>query len=107
MGPTCLPAHQKVTVMHMEQLITQLLKVKEYWIDNNDIAGAIVSVHYIRVVAKSNRLKNLLGDVGKKPTDSIRGQNLLQKKMNKGKQSISMFLHIMFRCQRLIERLIT
>ncbi len=57
MGPTCLPAHQKVTVMHMEQLITQLLKVKEYWIDNNDIAGAIVSVHYIRVVAKKQSPK--------------------------------------------------
>ena len=85
MGPTCLPAHQKVTVMHMEQLITQLLKVKEYWIDNNDIAGAIVSVHYIRVVAKSNRLKNLLGDVGKKPTDSIRGAKFVTEKNEQGK----------------------
>ena len=73
MGPIGLPAHKKVTSEHMEELISQLSKVKEYWSDKDDIAGLIVSVHYIRVVAKSNRLKTLLADVGKKPVDSIRG----------------------------------
>ena len=73
MGPAGLPAHKKVTSEHIEKLISQLFKVKQYWSDKEDIGGLIVSVHYIRVVAKSNRLKALLSDVGKKPVDSIRG----------------------------------
>lgn len=85
MGPVGLPAHQKVTVGHMEELSAQLLKVKQYWMNNDDIAGAIVSVHYTRVVAKSNRLKNLLGDVGKKPADSIRGAKFVTKENEQGK----------------------
>ena len=72
-GPAGLPAHKKVTSEHIEKLISQLFKVKQYWSDKEDIGGLIVSVHYIRVVAKSNRLKALLSDVGKKPVDSIRG----------------------------------
>lgn len=85
MGPTNLPARQKVTVEKMEKLVEQLYKVKEYWHNNNDISGMIVSVHYIRVVAKSNRLKNLLGDVGKKPVDSIRGAKFVVEKNEYGK----------------------
>lgn len=73
MGPAGLPAHKKVTSEHIEKLISQLFKVKQYWSDKEDIGGLIISVHYIRVVAKSNRLKALLSDVGKKPVDSIRG----------------------------------
>ena len=72
-GPISLPVYKKVTSEKIEKLISQLTKVKEYWSDKDDIAGLIVSVHYIRVVAKSNRLKVLLADVGKKPVDSIRG----------------------------------
>ena len=73
MGPMGLPAHKKVTSYKIEKLIGQLANVKEYWQNKDEIGGIIVSVHYIRVVAKSNRLKFLLGDVGKKPTDSIKG----------------------------------
>ena len=69
MGPIGLPANKKVTSEHIEELTSQLLKIKDYWADKDDIAGLIVSVHYIRVVAKSNRLKALLADVGKKPVD--------------------------------------
>lgn len=87
MGPTNLPANKKVTVAHMEELIKQLFKVKEYWINKDDIAGALVSVHYIRVVAKSNRLKNLLGDVGKKPVDSIRGAKFVTEENGRGGSS--------------------
>ena len=85
MGPIGLPAHKKVTSEHMEELISQLSKVKEYWSDKDDIAGLIVSVHYIRVVAKSNRLKTLLADVGKKPVDSIRGAKFVTGKDGQGK----------------------
>ncbi len=83
-GPVNLPAHTKVTAEHIEKLIRQLYKVKEYWSQKNDIAGLIVSVHYIRVVAKSNRLKTLLSDVGKKPVDSIRGAKFVTVSNSQG-----------------------
>ena len=85
MGPISLPAHKKVTSEKIEKLISQLAKVKEYWSDKDDIAGLIVSVHYIRVVAKSNRLKILLADVGRKPVDSIRGAKFVTGTDENGK----------------------
>lgn len=84
-GPIKLPAKQKVSAQHIEELIGQLKNVRKYWIDKKDIAGAIVSVHYIRVVAKSNRLKNLLGDTGTKPVDSIRGAKFVAEQNEYGR----------------------
>lgn len=86
MGPIGLPAHKKVTSEHIGELICQLIKVKEYWSDKEDIAGVIVSVHYIRVVAKSNRLKILLADIGKRPVDSIRGAKFVIEADDEGKK---------------------
>lgn len=86
MGPIGLPAHKKVTSEHIGELISQLIKVKEYWSDKEDIAGVIVSVHYIRVVAKSNRLKILLADIGKRPVDSIRGAKFVIEADDEGKK---------------------
>lgn len=85
MGPIGLPANKTVTSKHIEELTSQLFKIKEYWADKDDIAGLIVSVHYIRVVAKSNRLKTLLADVGKKPVDSIRGAKFVTGRNSQGK----------------------
>lgn len=76
-GPIKLPAKQKVDTNHIEDLIKQLQEIRKYWSNKKDIGGALVSVHYIRVVAKSNRLKNLLGDTGAKPVDSIRGAKFI------------------------------
>ena len=84
-GPAKLPANQKVSSKHVFELKKQLEEVKAYWIDNHDIDGALVSVHYTRVVAKSNRLRNLLGDTGKKPIDSIRGAKFMTEKDAFGK----------------------
>lgn len=86
MGPIGLPMHKKVTSEHIGELICQLIKVKEYWSDKEDIAGVIVSVHYIRVVAKSNRLKILLADIGKRPVDSIRGAKFVIEADDEGKK---------------------
>lgn len=84
-GPVKLPANQKVSSKHVLELKRQLEDVREYWINNRDIDGALVSVHYTRVVAKSNRLRNLLGDTGKKPVDSIRGAKFITEKDISGK----------------------
>lgn len=73
-GPTSLPKGTIVTAKHIEELKQQLLSVLAYW-DKNQIiiGGALVSVHYRHVVAKSNRLKTLLGEGSKSPNESIRG----------------------------------
>ncbi len=81
-----LPAKQKVTSTHIRELKTQLMDVKAYWEANREINGALVSVHYIRIVAKSNRLRNLLGDTGKKPVDSICGAKFEAKGASKGEE---------------------
>ena len=78
-GTPKLPAKQKVTSTHIRELKAQLMDVKSYWEKNREINGALVSVHYIRVVAKSNRLRKLLGDTGKKPVDSICGAKFARK----------------------------
>lgn len=85
-GTPKLPAKQKVTSTHMRDLKAQLMDVKAYWETNREIKGALVSVHYIRIVAKSNRLRNLLGDVGKKPVDSICGAKFAVKGASRGEE---------------------
>lgn len=80
-GPAKLPAQQKVSSLHLKDLAQQLIKIKAYWVKNQDIAGAIVSVHYTRVVAKSNRLRILLAEKGKSPVDSIRGAKFVTETM--------------------------
>lgn len=73
-GPTNLPKGAIVTANHIEELKQQLQRILVYWEKNQTmIGGALVSVHYKHVVAKSNRLKTLLGEGSKSPNNSIRG----------------------------------
>ncbi|MBD5496020.1 MAG: S8 family peptidase [Lachnospiraceae bacterium] len=44
-----------------------------FWNQEKTINGALVSVHYRKVVAKSNRIQILLSDSGKHPNQSVRG----------------------------------
>lgn len=79
-----LPVNTKVTSEHMRQLKLQLMDVMSFWQKNTEIKGALVSVHYIRIIAKSNRLRRLLGDTGKKPADSICGAKFSEIKGDNG-----------------------
>lgn len=71
--PPKLPKGKSVSASHLCELANQLERILVYWTKNTDINGALVSVHYKHIVAKSNRLKILLAENGKTPTDSIRG----------------------------------
>ena len=92
-----LPVNTKVTSEHMRQLKLQLMDVMSFWQKNTEIKGALVSVHYIRIIAKSNRLRRLLGDTGKKPADSICGAKFSEIKETMAMWGASMFLRIMCR----------
>lgn len=73
-GPTNLPVGASVSSAHIFDLKNQLTKILIFWQRNTLIEGALVSVHYNTVVAKSNRVKGLFVINSKmKSNDSIRG----------------------------------
>lgn len=85
-GPPSLPKGQSVTSSHLFQLAEQLTLILDYWKKNKEINGALVSVHYKHIVAKSNRLKIILAERGKTPTDSIRGAKFEWETESEGKK---------------------
>ena len=72
-GPAVLPKGKAVSSEHIRALQSQLENILIHWSEHKEIAGALVSVHYKHVVAKSNRLRILLAESGRSPIDSIRG----------------------------------
>ena len=76
-GPLNLPKKKFVTAAHLRTMSAQLQDILKFWGQHREIAGALVSVHYKHVVAKSNRLRILLSDNSKAPTASIRGAKFI------------------------------
>ena len=72
-GPPNLPMNKNVSADHIYYLVANLKSILSYWENDTRIGGALVSVHYEVVVAKSNRLKTILGEGSKHPNESIRG----------------------------------
>lgn len=85
-GSPKLPKGKSVSASHLYELAKQLERILVYWTKNTDINGALVSVHYTHIVAKSNRLKILLAESGKTPTDSIRGAKFVWEPDDAGKE---------------------
>lgn len=80
------PKGKSVSASHLYELAKQLERILAYWTKNTDINGALVSVHYKHIVAKSNRLKILLAEKGKTPTDSIRGAKFVWEPNDVGEE---------------------
>lgn len=59
-GSSKLPAGQSVRIDKLQSLTNDLLKLKSFWEAEDIIPGALVSVYYIKVAAKSNRVRKLL-----------------------------------------------
>lgn len=72
-GPRNLPAGQTVKVSHLIDLRNQLINLVDFWKDKTLFSKALVSVHYTDVVAKSNRIKDLLSESVNGANDSIVG----------------------------------
>ncbi len=72
-GPKNLPVRAEVKVEHLKDLKVQLERILLKWQQDARLGGALVSVHYIDVVAKSNRIVSLLSYKSFKSNDSIRG----------------------------------
>lgn len=72
-GVPSLPVRSSVKAQHLQDMKQQLVEILEYWKKDRTIKGALVSVYYYNVVAKSNRIKGLLYKGSADPNDSIRG----------------------------------
>jgi len=72
-GAPNLPAGQSVEVEKLEKLLKNLIDLEEYWHGQKLLSGALITVYYIKVAAKSNRLQSLLGDSSHTPNSSIVG----------------------------------
>lgn len=68
-----IPAGKSVTSEHLKTLQTQLNSILHFWERHTAIKGALVSVYYNHIVAKSNRIQGLLCRGSADPNDSIRG----------------------------------
>ena len=61
-GPINLPKGSIVTEKHIYNLKMQLMNLETRWKNEPPLGGALISVHYKCIVAKSNRLQLLLGE---------------------------------------------
>lgn len=72
-GAPNLPAGQSVNVSKLQDLLKNLNELKEYWRGQSLLPGVLITVHYIKVAAKSNRLQAILGNSSNTPNSSIVG----------------------------------
>ena len=82
-GPVNLPKGKSVSAEHVLNLKNQLQDIISFWNKEKTINGALVSVYYRKVVAKSNRIQLLLSDGGKHPNQSVRGSKFSEGYNNK------------------------
>lgn len=84
-GKPKLPNGAFVELKHVMELQKQIQDILTYWKKHTEINGALISVHYKCVVAKSNRLGVLLSYPGHLTAQSIRGSKFVWETSNDGK----------------------
>ncbi len=72
-GAPNLPKGQSINVTRLESLLKNLSELQKYWLSQNLLSGALITVHYVKVAAKSNRIQALLGYGLNTPNKSIVG----------------------------------
>lgn len=75
-GPPNMPKRNSasVDVARLDKLISDLVVLGKFWEKDTIIDGALIDVHYITVVAKSNRISQIFhGGESQKSNDSIVG----------------------------------
>jgi hypothetical protein len=72
-GATNLPKGKSVNVSRLQNLLKNLSELQVYWKNQSLLSGALITVHYIKVAAKTNRLQALLGNNSNSPNSSVVG----------------------------------
>ena len=91
-GPATLPGSSIVLVEHLETLLSQLKKLYGFWSTQTIVKGALISVYYIDVIAKSNRISAILHESGKVTNNTIVGAKFTDKK--NPKHIITHYIHL-------------
>lgn len=80
-GPITILKTSVVELKRMIEIHESLIKARDFWENNKVIDGALVSVYYDRIVAKSNRLQGYLRVSGKiAPNDTVVGAKFNDEK---------------------------
>ena len=72
-GPVELPRNTSVTSAHLRELADSLRQITAYWMDQEIPFNPLVTVVYATVVAKSNRIRRILGGTSSKASAYIVG----------------------------------
>ncbi|MGL5427015.1 MAG: S8 family peptidase, partial [Cetobacterium sp.] len=72
-GSPQLPSNTIVKIEHLKKLKNDLIHLIEFWEKENVFSGALISVYYNKIVAKSNRIKALLSKGSDKSNSSVVG----------------------------------
>ncbi|UXR78386.1 S8 family peptidase [Staphylococcus sp. IVB6227] len=72
-GPPSLPKNGVVTSDDLKKLRSQLQRLLDFWEKEDLFEGALLSIYYKAVIAKSNRIKAYIKKNSSSPNDSIVG----------------------------------
>ncbi len=82
-----------VDVARLDKLISDLVALCRFWEKDTVIGGALVDVHYITVVAKSNRVSQIFhGGENQKSNDSIVGARFVDADMPEPRHVITHYV---------------
>jgi Subtilase family len=70
--PNMPKSAKSVTAAHLHKLLKELQELDTYWQGEKLIPGALIDIHYIDVIAKSNRVSGYFNK-GKRPNESVVG----------------------------------
>ncbi len=79
-GSRNIPLNSSVSVDILEERIKELELLKKFWATQNYFEGALISVHYNRLIAKTNRIAGILYEKGTPPNESIVGARFSKDK---------------------------
>ena len=68
-----LPKGKSLNVLKLEGLLKNLNELQKYWENQKLLPGTLITVHYNKIAAKSNRIQGLLGNSSNTPNSSIVG----------------------------------
>lgn len=75
-----LPTGKSISSAKLNNLLVNLIDLYSYWEKEEFILGALITVHYIKIAAKSNRVKTLLSKGSLGANDSIVGARFSKDK---------------------------
>ena len=87
-GSPNLPSGESIDINKLSDLLSDLERLLEYWQQDSTLSGALISVYYNKIAAKSNRIQRIISS----NNNSIRGAKFHDK--NSPKNIITHFISL-------------